>query len=276
MNCLIVEDETFAADHLTYLLATYHPDIKVIGRTDSVSGTIEWLKQQPVDLIFMDVHLNDGLSFSVFEQLHITTPIIFCTAYDSFAIQAFSVNSISYLLKPIDIDELNKSIKKLYSLQQLNPIVDDGYRALISSENSYQQRFLINHGNQLVTVLVNQIAYIFTRNKTVIIVTKENQQYSFDATLDHLEKKLNPKYFFRINRQFIIQLDSILKMENETRGRVKIETIPPAKDEMIVSIDRSGEFKKWLKGLIEFNTLLPDTITFSIQFYTFGILPLHF
>jgi DNA-binding LytR/AlgR family response regulator len=248
MNCLIVEDETFAADHLTYLLATYHPDIKVIGRTDSVSSTVEWLKQYTVELIFMDVHLNDGLSFSVFEQLHITTPIIFCTAYDSFAIQAFSVNSISYLLKPIDIDELNKSIKKLYSLQQLNPTVNTEYSALIPQENSYQQRFLINHGNQLVTVLANQIAYLFTRNKTVIIVTKENQQYSFDATLDQLEKKLNPKHFFRINRQFIIQLDSILKMENETRGRVKIETVPSCKDEMIVSIDRSGEFKKWLKG----------------------------
>lgn len=248
MNCLIVEDETLAADHLIYLLNTYHPNIRVIGRTDSVEGTVDWLKQYPVDLILMDVHLSDGISFAIFEQLHITTPIIFCTAYDTFAIKAFSVNSISYLLKPIDADELNQAIQKLYSLQQTDVKSNAEYSELISTENKYQQRFLINHGSQLISLSTAQIAYIFTSNKMVIIVTKENKQYQFDATLDQMEKKLNPKFFFRINRQFIIQLDAIAKMENETRGRVKIETNPPCKEEMIVSIDRSGEFKKWLKG----------------------------
>ncbi len=248
MNCLIVEDETFAADHLIYLLNTYHPNIKVIGRTDSVTSTVEWLKNHPVDLILMDVHLNDGISFAIFEQLHIVTPIIFCTAYDNFAIKAFSVNSISYLLKPIDADELNQAIHKLYSLQQTDLRNNPEYSELIPPENNYQQRFLINHGSQLITLTANQIAYVFTSNKTVIIVTKDNKQYQFDATLDQMEKKLNSKLFFRINRQYIIQLDAIAKMENETRGRVKIEMVPPSKDEMIVSIDRSGEFKKWLKG----------------------------
>lgn len=248
MKCLIVEDEVLAADHLIYLLNTYHPNIQVIGRTDSVTSTVEWLKQHTVDVILMDVNLNDGVSFEIFEQLHITTPIIFCTAYDTFAIQAFSVNSISYLLKPIDADELSKALQKLYSLQQQNQPNDDEYTHLIRSESDYQQRFLIKHGNQLITLSASQIAYIFTSNKTVIMVTKDNMQYSFDATLDQMEKKLNPKYFFRINRQFIIQLDAITRMENETRGRVKILVSPLSKEEMIVSIDRSAQFKKWLSG----------------------------
>lgn len=248
MNCLIVEDETFAADHLIYLLNTYHPNIQVIGRTESVVNTIDWLKQHPVDLILMDVHLSDGISFAIFEQLDITTPIIFCTAYDTFAIKAFSVNSISYLLKPIDADELNQAIHKLYSLQQTDVKSTPEYNELISPENNYQQRFLINQGSKLIPLSAAQIAYVFTSNKTVIIVTEDNKQYQFDATLDQMEKKLNPKHFFRINRQFIIQLDAIAKMENETRGRVKIETNPFSKEEMIVSIDRSAEFKKWLKG----------------------------
>ncbi len=248
MKCLIVEDETLAADHLNYLLSNYHPNIEVIGRTDSVKSTVEWLKQYHVDLILMDVHLNDGISFSIFEQLHITTPIIFCTAYDTFAIQAFAVNSISYLLKPIDIDELNKALNKLYLLQEEHSKIKPGYTELTPNKGEFNQRFLINHGNQLIALLPNQIAYIYTSNKTVIIVTKDNKQYSFDATLDHMEKKLNPKSFFRINRQFILQLDAISKMENETRGRVRIETTPLSKEEMIVSIDRSTEFKKWIKG----------------------------
>jgi DNA-binding LytR/AlgR family response regulator len=246
MNCIIIEDEPHAAAHLAYLLNTEHPDILVRAQIDSIASAVSWLQTNTTDLIFMDVHLSDGISFGIFEQLHITTPIIFCTAYDEFALKAFSVNSISYLLKPIDTQELNKAIEKFRMLHSGSIKDLPEYTNLIAPEKKYQQRFLINIGNSLLSVLSEDIAFVFTSNKTVIIVTKDGRQYLFDATLDQMEKKLNPDQFFRINRQYIISINAIAKMENYTRGRVIIQTNPAAKEELVVSIDRANEFKGWL------------------------------
>lgn len=246
MNCIIIEDEPLAAEHLIYLLNTGHPEFLIQTQLDSVKNAVAWLQSNTTDLIFLDVHLSDGISFGIFEQLHITTPIIFCTAYDEFAVKAFSVNSISYLLKPIDPEELRKAIdkfKELYSATQKNL---PEYTNLIGGERRYQQRFLINMGNSLLSITSEDIAFVFTSNKSVIIITKDGRQHLFDATLDQMERKLNPDLFFRINRQYIISILAIAHMENHTRGRVIIQTNPPAKEELVVSIDRANEFKSWL------------------------------
>jgi DNA-binding LytR/AlgR family response regulator len=246
MNCIIIEDEPLAAEHLSYLLNTEHPEFFIQAQLDSVKNAVAWLQSNTTDLIFLDVHLSDGISFAIFEQLHITTPIIFCTAYDEFAVKAFSVNSISYLLKPIDPEELKKALvkfKELYSAPQKNI---PEYSSLINPEKRYQQRFLINMGNSLLSITSEDIAFVFTSNKTVIIVSMDGRQHLFDATLDQMERKLNPDSFFRINRQYIISVHAISKMENYTRGRVIIQTNPPAKEELVVSIDRANEFKSWL------------------------------
>jgi DNA-binding LytR/AlgR family response regulator len=246
MNCIIIEDEPLAADHLAYLLNTEHPEFFIKTQLDSVKNAVTWLQYNTTDLIFLDVHLSDGLSFGIFEQLHITTPIIFCTAYDEFAVKAFSVNSISYLLKPIDSDELKKAILKFKELYSSPQKMIPEYTNLIGTERRYQQRFLINMGNSLLSITSDEIAFVFTSNKTVIIVTMDGRQHLFDATLDQMERKLNPDSFFRINRQYIISVNAISRMENFTRGRVIIQTTPSAKEELVVSIDRANEFKNWL------------------------------
>ncbi|MES2560604.1 MAG: LytTR family DNA-binding domain-containing protein [Bacteroidota bacterium] len=242
MRCIIIEDEIHVANHLRYLLGRCNMDITVECIIGSVTQSISWLKANKTDLIFMDIQLEDGSSFSIFDHVQIDTPIIFTTSYDTYALEAFKRNGIAYLLKPIDQEDLEAALHK-YSRWFLN---NDAFVDLAAIASPFQKRFLVQLPTTLHSVEASEIAFFYVQNKQVFLVTKEGQKYPFDNTLELLEKRLNPDSFFRINRQFIIRRDAISEMHTETRGRVKIITAPQSKDEMIVSIDRAIEFKKWL------------------------------
>lgn len=248
MNVIIVEDEKLAADELEELLHAYDPSIRIMAKIDSVQGTVDWLQQNTCDLIFLDIHLADDIGFKIFEKIKVRTPVIFTTAYDEYAIRAFSINSIDYLLKPIETQRLAMALDKYNDLKQ--QVSGDGIERLIEAYNSkqiqYQGRFIVHAGDRIRSIISSDIAYFYAQQRYVILFTNKNEQYIIDYTLEKLEQVLNPEQFFRINRQFIVSFDAIKNMFPYTKGRIKIETEPLSKEEIVVSVDRAARFKHWL------------------------------
>lgn len=237
---------------LKKMILDYNPDIKIVAELESVAESVKWFKSNPEpDLIFLDIHLEDDLSFAIFEQVNISSPVIFTTAFDEYAIKAFKLKSIDYLLKPIVHEELAAALKKYeqYSGLQRNAVdLQSLYNLLTSSEKKYRERFSISVGTKIKMVEVKDIAYFFVMDKGVYLRTAQGSNYIVDFTLDRLEEILNPDSFYRINRKYLINISAIANMVAYSRGRVKLELKPKADDEFdtIVSIDRSSEFKKWL------------------------------
>ena len=249
MKVLIIEDEKLAAEKLIRQLAKLNEGLEVLQVIESVKSAIDWLSNHSADLIFCDIHLSDGLSFNIFDKVKVNTPIIFTTAYDQYAIQAFRVNSIDYLLKPIAKSDLEGALEKFDELKtELNSGID--FQAVVQAMKGkveeYQKRFMVYFGDKIRTVDVSEVAYFYAEGKYVFLVPKEGQEYIVDFTLDKLTNVLDPSQFFRINRQFIVGLEGIDTMYTYTKGRVKIDLKPVAKKEAIVSVDRAGSFKKWL------------------------------
>jgi DNA-binding LytR/AlgR family response regulator len=249
MNVLIIEDEIFAAEKLADMLHEIDPKINVLAKMGSITESVKWLMQNNADLIFLDIQLSDGISFSIFEQVTVNTPVIFTTAYDQYAIKAFQLNSIAYLLKPIRTADLAESLKKYKSLKSAFHI---DFETLLTNiqgkEPAYKKRFLIQIGEKIRKVEVTETAYFYSLDKGIYLHTFEGKSYPVEFTLDKLETLLNPSSFFRINRKFLVNMDSISKMVAYSRGRVKLELKPKPEDDFdtIVSIDRSLDFKKWL------------------------------
>jgi two-component system, LytTR family, response regulator LytT len=254
MKVLIIEDESNAIERLEKLLLQVEPGIEIAGKCDSIISAVNWFASNAMpDLIFMDIQLADGLSFEIFTRVKINTPIIFTSAYDEYAIKAFKVNSIDYLLKPLKKEELHTAIGKYKQLAvKASPVLDfeklAGLMKTHDKKDSLQERFIVQFGQQLKVVETGEIAYFYTENKVIYLVTFGGNKYVFDTPLDKLESLLDPKLFFRINRQFIIHLRSISKMIAFTKARVKIILQPPCDIETISSTERSAEFKKWLAG----------------------------
>lgn len=253
MNVLIIEDENAAARRLEKLLKEVAPDISIIQQLDSVESSVLWLEQNPApDLIFLDIHLADGSSFDIFEHVKITCPIIFITAYDEYALQAFKVNAVDYLLKPIKSSELSTALEKYRRVFQ--PPQQPDYAALLQSlkrgeEPAYLQRMLIRFGHSLKLVDVSDAAYFYTKDKITFLITRSGgKRYPVDYPLDKLETMLDKKVFFRINRQFIVNVAAIREMHPYSKSRVKVDLDPSTDLETIVSTERSAEFKKWLVG----------------------------
>jgi len=249
MNVLIIEDEIFAAEKLEDMLHEIDPKINVLAKLGSITESVKWLMQNSADLIFLDIQLSDGISFSIFEQVTINTPVIFTTAYDQYAIKAFQLNSIDYLLKPIRTADLAESLKKYESLKSAFHIDFETLLANIQAKNpDYKKRFLIQIGEKIRKVEITETAYFYVLNKGVYLKTFEGKSYPVEYTLDKLESLVNPESFFRINRKFLVNMESISKMVAYSRGRVKLELKPKPEDDFdtIVSIDRSSNFKKWL------------------------------
>lgn len=251
-NILIIEDEEAASRRLQKMVQEIIADAHIYPPIVSIKSAIEWLQQNPSpDLIFLDVHLADGESFEIFKNVHVTSPIIFTTAYDQYALEAFKVNSIDYLLKPIKKDELERSVDKflkLASLPKQNIDLEKLLSSLQQPQTKFKERFVVKYGDHIKTIETSDAAYFYTENKMNFLVTKDNKRFVIDYNLDQLEEMLQPKNFFRINRQFIISFHSITEMFTYSKSRVLVKLNPSTKLETIVSTERSGAFKAWLGG----------------------------
>lgn len=260
MNVVVIEDERLTAQRLISLVKKYDASIHVLAQISSVAEAISWFKTNPitsVDLIFMDIHLEDGDSFQIISNLNLTTPIIFTTAFDDYMIKAFKVNSIDYLLKPINYEELAAALNKFRSLRSNNELKSGiDIKALIeklSQQNNpeFKERFMITVGTRIRSIKTESIAYFYLEEKTVLLVTNDGTTLPIDYSLDKLMQIIDPKQFFRVSRQFIVSLNSIQMVHTISAGKLKLDLIPIAigtktKQEVTVSGDRVSDFKEWL------------------------------
>jgi two-component system LytT family response regulator len=249
MNTIIIEDEALTAQRLEGMLNRYDPNMHILAILPSVEESFNWLqKNDPPDLVFMDIHLEDDLCFKIFEKLPLKSPVIFTTAYDEYMVKAFKVNSIDYLLKPINYEELTAAIDKFKSLksQLMKPDIDTLLQYIGQREPEYKSRFMITVGTKIKSIETSQIAYFYADDKITFMVTKEGQNLPIDFSLDKLSKIIDPKRFYRINRQFLLSFDSIQTVYTHYKGKLKLDLNPKAKLEVFVSGDRMTDFKEWL------------------------------
>jgi DNA-binding LytR/AlgR family response regulator len=250
MKVIIIEDEIPAANRLAKLLTNCNEAIEVIGKLDSVEASVRYLQTAPaVDLIFMDIQLADGISFDIFEQVKVTTPVIFTTAFDQYTLKAFKVNSIDYLLKPIDEAELQQSLQKhqqLYS--KTGNDFSDKLVKMLQDINAvkYKERLLIKRGQQLSYLKTDNTAYCYADGKLCYAVDFEAKKYLLESNLSELEVQLQPASFFRINRNLLVNIEAVKKVHTWLGGRLKIEILPTTTAETIVSRERVNGFKEWL------------------------------
>jgi len=258
MRILLVEDEELAAQRLAQLVKEIEPEAEIYGPLDTVTTTVAHLKTNPrYDLIFLDIQLADGKSFTIFEEFNIVTPVIFTTAYDEYALQAFELNSIDYLLKPVNREKLKSSLEKLrklreyYGTENPNSQLYEMIRNLKMPEKSaYKDRFLISKGDAMVPVKVTEIACFYAEDKEVFLLTHSNNRFIIPNTIEELADKLDPKLFFRVNRQFIVSGDAIRKVHNYFNFKLKLELAVDPKLEIVVSRSKTTAFKAWMSGEI--------------------------
>ena len=245
IKAVIIEDEEIAAIRLQNLIQEIDGSIVITRHISSAKKAIAYLSDNIPDLIFLDIHLSDSNSFEIFKQVDIQTPIIFTTAYSEYAIKAFEQNSIDYLLKPISKEALTQAIEKY---KRLGKIHLPDYNTIFSSElPAYKKRFLIKMNNALHTVTIEDVAYFFSEDKVTFIKLKDNRTIPMEGTLSALEKQLNPKDFFRINRKYLIGIHSIKRMYYASKSKIQVNLEPDPKEaNIMVSVERLGRFKKWL------------------------------
>ncbi len=251
MRVLIIEDEKPSARRLERMLQKL--EIKVEVLLHSVEESIDWFQTNDhPDLIFLDIQLSDGLSFEIFETVNITSAIIFTTAYDEYALQAFKLNSIDYLLKPIDEDDLTKAVEKFKSRTSKNQSVtldfEDIKKMLVNPiEREYKKRFSIKVGQHLKLINIDDIECFYSENKGTYLHTTEGRNYLIDNTLEYLEDELEPHTFFRVNRKFFVNINAIKDMVSYTNSRLQIKLNTYKADEVIVARERVKAFKNWLE-----------------------------
>lgn len=255
MNVLLVEDEIPAAEKLERYLLKYDATIRIAAHLNSVQDTVHWLRehQHEVDLIFMDIQLVDGLSFQIFQQVTVQKPVIFITAFNEFALDAFKVNSIDYLLKPITFTDLSASLKKLESLRE--QLRWDGDKATRVQQTlatlkarEYKNRFMVKLGDHIRSITTDQISLFYADGRDVYLVTTGARKFIIDYTLETLEDMLDPALFFRINRTFILNIHAIKDVIVYSNSRLKITLTQEFDKEIIVSREKVGSFKEWFDG----------------------------
>ena len=250
MNCLIVEDEKVAAVRLSGLIKKYDPTIDILGIVQSVKNAVQWINtHQTPDLIFMDIQLADGLSFEIFEQTIVKTPVVFTTAYDEYALKAFKVNSIDYLLKPVDFNELKNAIEKFkanHSPKEIPvPVFDN---ILQSLTKNYKNKFVIKVGEHIKVFSTEEIQCFFSMEKSTFLQNNSGRDYAISYSLDQLEDLLDPSRYFRINRKFIVSLTAITDIVSYSNSRLRVKLQSNESDELIVSREKVQDFKKWLES----------------------------
>ena len=252
MNVLIIEDEPLAVDRLQQLLAQADPEMNVAGITDSIETSVAWLQAHPrPDLILMDIELSDGQSFGIFDQVQVNSPVIFTTSYDEYAIRAFKVNSIDYLLKPVKPEDLQAAIAKLKYLSSHLPAapsagIEQLLRQLRQPQKEYRERFLVKSGQRYFSIEIDDIAYFFYHNRVTFLKTWKKEAYYIDYILDELEDMLSPKDFFRANRQYLLHVKSVKDIHPFFNNKLKLTLQPATDDEVLVSRERAMEFKNWM------------------------------
>ncbi|MCB0657094.1 MAG: response regulator transcription factor [Saprospiraceae bacterium] len=257
MRAYIIEDEPLGLNRLVKLLEEIDPKIKVIGHAETIKSAVWWLQNNaPPDLVFMDIELADGQCFEIFKQVTIQAPVIFTTSYDEYALQAFKVNSLDYLLKPVRKDELIRSIGKYRHLQshfgqqtvsiQLESLLND-LQQRDRQPNNFRNRFLVKQGQRLLSVETQEIAWFNADGKIVLMMTWSGQRYLVDYTLDQLDNLLDPDSFFRANRSYILHFKCIRTIHPYFHGKLKLVIHPaPEESEVVVSKEKSPDFKSWL------------------------------
>lgn len=253
IKVLIIEDEVAASKRLQKMISELMPEAEIANSVTSITAAVDWFKSNSLpDLVFADIHLADGSSFEIFKQVKVQCPIIFTTAYDQYALEAFRQNSIHYLLKPVKKEELNEAIERFRKMQAAKQSAAIDFEKMLSIINkpaaNYKERFIIRFGEHIKTIQITDIAYFYTESKANFAVLKDGKRYPVDHNLDELEHLVDPKNFFRINRQFIISYHSISEMITYSKSRVLVKLNPPTKFETIVSTERSSSFKAWLAG----------------------------
>ncbi|NNE27183.1 MAG: response regulator transcription factor [Saprospiraceae bacterium] len=252
MRILIIEDEKLAAEKIAGLISEIDPSHEVLDILDSVDSSIEWLKANPMpDLILSDIHLIDGLCFNIYSEVLVNCPIIFTTAYEKYAIQAFEVNSVDYLLKPIQKEKLEQAIEKCITLRrnsgESKQQLFEEFKALLSqSHKEYKSRFLCKLGNKIKSISVDDIKYFYSESKMTFLVTGDNGRFPVNNTLDEIDQMMDPDQFFRVNRKFIARYDAISEIHPYFKGRLKIELMPGQVKDIIVSSEKASIFKAWL------------------------------
>ena len=253
MKTLIIEDEYPAIERLKKLIQEIEPKIEILDTIDSVQAACVWFaRHEPPELIFSDVQLSDGICFEIFETLDIQCPIIFTTAYDEYAIRAFKLKGIDYLLKPIKKGELAAAIQKFYQMKQPLAPVDlqlhmlSLLQALQPQQTSYKSRFLVKGNDKLIPVAASDIAYCYTAQDIVYLMRHNGRKHSIDFKMDQLEELLDPAQFYRVNRQFLCQITAIDQVHPYFNGRLKLLISPAPAEEVIVSRDKAKPLKDWL------------------------------
>lgn len=251
MRVVIIEDEALAARRLSSMIHNYDKTIEIVASLESVAESIEWFSENKhPDLIFLDIHLEDDLSFAIFDKVKINSPIIFTTAFDEYAIKAFKLKSIDYLLKPIVQEELHAALSKYkdmmfdhspkeFDLQTL-------YSLISKQSATYRERFSVNVGHKIKTFTISDVAYFLSDGGYTAACLFDGHQYFIDSSLEALAAELKPSDFFRVNRKMITSLSAIKDVLIYPKSRIKLELIPKPENEIFVSIDKSSDFRKWL------------------------------
>jgi DNA-binding LytR/AlgR family response regulator len=252
MDILIIEDEPLAAKKLEALVQELSTEHKIVAQLESVDESIQWLESNDhPDLILSDIHLSDGICFNIYSRVKVTCPIVFTTAYEKYAIQAFEVNSVDYLLKPIQKERLANAINKVEALPDdsslSKSVLFEEFKNLLSSSNrDYKSRFLCKIGNKIKSIPIENINYFYSKDKMSFIVDQNANRYPVNNTLDELDQLVDPKSFFRVNRKYIVNFEALDEISPYFKGRLKLKLRPNVDDDIIVSTERSPIFKSWL------------------------------
>lgn len=248
MRTLIIEDEKPAADKLKKAIQKTGMGIEIIAQLDSVQSAIQWLRtQEQPELVFMDIELSDGLCFKIFETVSVPCPIIFTTAYDEYWQEAFELNSIDYLLKPVKQEKLDAALKKYDTLKQY---FASNFQQLMQTKQSnlpaYKKRFLVKRGSDYISVKTEDISYFYATHKLVCMVNKKAEKFILDISLSDIEKQIDPVTFYRINRKYLVNMSAIKRIRSYPKSKLEVEVEPSVNDEIIISQENVAAFKDWM------------------------------
>lgn len=249
MKIIIIEDERPAAEKLHKALLKSNPAVEVMAVLNSVQSAVDWLQQNPMpDLLFMDIELGDGLSFRIFEKITVSSPVIFCTAFDEYWQEAFEHNSIDYLLKPVKQEKLDAALAKYDKLRQH---FTGNLRQLLQWQQQplpagYKKKFLVKRGSDYVSVKTEDIAYFYATHKLVCMVDSKGQKFILDQSLADMEKQLDPALFYRVNRKYLVHAAAIRKIKTYPKSKLLLEVDPPVDDEIIIAQENATAFKDWM------------------------------